>query len=221
MLAPLPRWAASRRRGRGRCQARNHMLITEAVKTVTSVAARVIFARDRQPRRPVGLGRVEGRVETGDVRHAGRQFPHLAQCVEAEGQMQRRQRPQLLQLVLNQVIDADGRDIFRAAMYDAMADASEARRPLSARRKPPGDEKLRLRQGGDGSGRHRCFAVHFQPRDRADPGNLPLQHRRQRLRREDCEFQRRGARIEDENIHLMRAPSHWCACTSPARGSDI
>ena len=69
--------------------------------------------------------------------------------------MQRRQRPERPKLVLNFVIDTDGRNILRSAMHNAVADAGELRRLMAVIGEPFDGEELRIgeRSGiGNGAG---------------------------------------------------------------------
>ncbi len=180
-------------------QCLHHMRVVQPVKAVAAVALVEIGAGQREARGKLRLRGMKSGIEARDVRYVGRNAAHLAQHAQAERQMQRRQRPQPLQILLDCVVDPDRHHVARPAMHDAMADAAESLQGVAMAFQP-----FRRHQKSLGWRRDlRCFRdrlpVHFKPRLAADARHLSLDAQCQ-PRAENCKFERRGAGVEHEDV---------------------
>ncbi len=104
----------------------HHVFVIQAMKAVTPVAPPMIGARQWQARVKIVAARMEGRIETGDMRHIGHQLSQHRKRSKPIRKVQGCQFAQGFEIVLNALVNANRRRIARAAMHDAVANTAAA-----------------------------------------------------------------------------------------------
>ena len=210
---PLPRWQLTSRSSFGRRfeklrGAQADVVVRRAVEAVAAHA--LLFVELVGQAVEIGVGRqrvVKRRVEHGDVRHGGKQPPHLANAGDVHRVVQRRERIERLDLRQHLVGDERSFRELLAAMHDAMRDDADLARAAD-------DARLLRREFRDhrlerlGEAALRQLAFHFalraamhEPRA-VDADALDQTARLARFvgRVVETVFERRRAAVDDENL---------------------
>ena len=101
------------------------VVVGQPMEAVAPHAALAHLARQGEQARDVGLGLMEGRVETGNLRHPRQAAAHDPDRLQVMGLMQRRERHQRLKRLEDGFVDQHRAGKGRAAMDDPVPDGHE------------------------------------------------------------------------------------------------